>query len=81
MFAMVYDRDGIEQARYPLTNNTLGVDEYAARFGASMGITITPSAPGAVIPDGCEDYRVTLQDQPGSSVCWVSRNYVIDNTP
>lgn len=78
MFALVYDRDGQEQARWPMKgDDLLDPDTYAQRFAALHGITLDGDKPGARIPDGCEHYRVTLQEEPGSVVCWTSRNYLI----
>ena len=78
MNALVYDRHGAEIARYAVRDeDTLSPDAYAERFGSAMGIELIPSKPGATIPDGCEDIRITIQEEPGSAVCWTSRNYLI----
>lgn len=78
MHALILNQHGIEEARYPVADaDTLDPNTYADLFAASMGIELEPSKPGALIPDGCEDYRVTIQEEPGSVVCWASRNYII----
>lgn len=80
MYALIYDQHGNEQARYNVANDDqLSPDTYAERFAFSIGYELEGSKPGALIPDGCEDYRVTIQEEPGSVICWTSRNYMIAN--
>ena len=77
MFALILDRSGCEAARYALADaDALDCDLYAARFGRDMGVTLEGEEPGASIPDGCEDYRVELTEEPGSVRVWASANYM-----
>lgn len=78
MFALIYDRNGQEQARWPIADHELlNPDVYAERYSTAIGYPLKGSKPEAIIPDGTEDYRVTLQEEPGSVVCWTSRNYLL----
>jgi hypothetical protein len=78
MFAIVYDRHGIEETRYPLSDNdVLDCDIYADRFSQMIGHELD-NGDGLLIPDGCEDYSVVLTDDPdNTSRCWTSRNYLL----
>ena len=77
MFAIITDRNGHELGRYTLADaDPLDCDQYAARWANDMGVTV--AEPDGLIPDGCEDFAVTLTDQPGAARCWTSQNYMIE---
>lgn len=77
MFAIITDRNGHELGRYTLGDaDALSCDDYAQRWANDMGLTL--SAFDGLIPDGCEDFAVTLTDQPGAARCWNSQNYMIE---
>lgn len=78
MFAIIYDRNGEEQARYILSDtDLLDCDIYADRFARDMGIDpLEGEEPNGRIPDGGEDYRVELTDEPNAARCWTSANYM-----
>jgi hypothetical protein len=80
MFALILDRSGVEAARYALADaDLLDCDLYAERFGRDFGLTLEGEEPGASIPDGCEDYRVELTEEPGSVRVWKSANYFVSS--
>lgn len=78
MYAIIYDRNGQEQTRYTLADSDLlDCDIYAARFAKDMGINaLEGETPTERIPDGCEDYRVELTEEPNAARCWNSANYL-----
>lgn len=78
MYAIITDRNGHEAARYALTDtDALDCDQYAARFALDMGVDLEGEEPAARIPDGCEDYTVTLTEDPTAPRCWSRANYMI----
>lgn len=81
-YALVYDCDGDEVARWPLgDDDPLDCDVYAGWFAQQIGAELVPKSPrGMAIPDGCEDYRVVLQEEPGAARCWKSANYMLEGT-
>jgi hypothetical protein len=78
MYAIIYNRNGDEQARYILSDSdALDCDLYAARFARDMGIdALEGETPTERIPDGSEDYRVELTDEPKAVRCWTTANYM-----
>lgn len=80
MYAVITDRHGNEEARFVLTDtDALDCDQYAARFAAAMGFDLEGEEPQSRIPDGCEDYTVTLTEDPTAPRCWGRANYMIAN--
>ena len=80
MYAIITDRHGNEEARFILTDtDPLDCDQYAARFAQAMGFDLEGEEPQSRIPDGCEDYTVTLTEHPHSVRCWSRANYMICN--
>lgn len=77
MFAVLYNRHGHEEARRTLGDvDSLEPEDYAPSFAAMLGIdALEPSSPGAEIPDGCEDYRIEITDEPGAARVWKSCNF------
>ena len=77
-FAIIQDRHGIEQARYLLAgDDLLDTDIYAERWANSMGIELEGEEEYS-IPDGCEDYSVTITENPENpAICWASANYMM----
>lgn len=75
MFAVITDdRSGEELARYTLQDaDILDCDIYAEKYADDMGFGIEFSYHTA--PLGCADFTVTLQEEPGSVVCWNSQSY------
>jgi hypothetical protein len=79
MYAIIKNRDGHEEARYALTDtDLLDCDLYAARYSADVGIDYQDSEWWHDLPDGCEDFSVTLTEDPANTaVCWKSKNYCV----
>ena len=77
MFAILYNRHGHEEARRTLGDvDSLEPEDYAASFAAMLGIDeLQPSSPGETIPDGCEDYRIEITDEPGAARVWKACNF------
>ena len=77
MFAILYDRHGQEEARRTLGDvDSLEPEDYAPSFAALLGIdTLEPSSPGAIIPDGCEDYRIEITEDPAAPRVWKACNF------
>jgi hypothetical protein len=73
MYAIIKNRHGEEEARYPA--DLLDCDLYAARYANDVG---TDFEDGGDLPDGCEDFSVTLTEDPANTaVCWKSKNYCV----
>ena len=80
MYAIITDRNGTEEARFILTDtDPLDCDHFAARFAADIGYDLEGEEPQSRIPDGCEDYTVTLTEDPQGVRCWSRANYMIKN--
>ena len=78
MYALAYNRDGAEQWRLELNDDaTLDPDHYARIFSGLYGIELLGDCPWHVIPDGCEDIRIVVQEEPGAVRCWKSANYIL----
>lgn len=78
MFAIVNNEHGQEQWRLELNDDApLDPDYYAEIFAGLYGVEIDGEQPGAAIPDGCEDFSVVIQEEPGAVRCWKSANYLI----
>lgn len=78
MLAIITDRNGNTEAAYSLSDtDPLDCDHYAARFSNEIGIDLEGEEPDSRIPDGCEDYTVTLTDDPSGARCWSRANYMI----
>lgn len=77
MWAVITDRHGQEVTRYELEDtDPLSCDHFAKMWAEAAGVTL--AEPDGLIPDGCEDFAVTLTDQPGAARCWNSQNYMIE---
>lgn len=75
-YAIFRDRDGHEIDRYMLAgDDVMDCDTYAAKFADGLGIELQDETFGR-IPDGCEDYSVTITDNPHGPRCWSSANYM-----
>lgn len=80
MYAILTDRNGTEIDRYTLTDtDLLDCDRFADIFANGLGIELEGEAPDSRIPDGCEDYTVTLTEDPQGVRCWSRANYMIKN--
>jgi hypothetical protein len=78
MYAIITDRNGHEEARYILSDtDPLDCDVYAQRFANAIGYDLEGEEPTARIPDGCEDYTVTITEEPHAARCWSRANYMI----
>lgn len=76
MLAILRDRHGDEQGRITLKDEDyLDCDHYASRFADLLGFEIDFNKDE--VPDGCEDYSVTLTGDPLGVRCWKSENYMI----
>jgi hypothetical protein len=79
MYALIYNQHGEEQFRLLLEDHALlDCDHYANIFSGLYGLEIKGLESGSEIPDGCEDFRVVLQDTPGAVTCWNSKNYMLE---
>ena len=77
-FAILKAGHGQEEGRIVLEDDDpMDCDHFAARFSEMLGITLEGALPGEDIPDGCEDYSVTITNDPESVSCWSSQNYTI----
>jgi hypothetical protein len=76
MYAIIQNRHGEEEARYALTDtDPLDCLIYAKRYARDVG---TDFEDGGDVPDGCEDFSVTLTEDPeNTAVCWSRANYCI----
>ena len=75
-YAIFRDRDGHEIDRYMLAgDDVMDCDHYAAKFADGLEIELQDETFGR-IPDGCEDYSVTITDNPHGPRCWSSANYM-----
>jgi hypothetical protein len=78
MYAIIKDRHGHELNRLILEPDApLEPDVYARIYADNYGFEPLGDCPWHVIPDGCEDFSVTIQEEPGSVICWKSANYLI----
>ena len=76
MLAILRDRHGDERGRFTLADvDSLDCDHYAARFAELLGFELDFNADE--VPDGTEDYSVTLTDDPNGVRCWKSANYMV----
>jgi len=78
MYAVVRDRNGVEQVRFNLSSTALlDPDIYAERYATICGFDI--AKPDGRIPDGCEDFSVAITKDPANTaVVWSSCNYMIE---
>jgi len=77
-FAILKDRHGVKELRIVLQDSDpMDCDHFAARFSEMLGITLEGAESGLDIPDGCEDYSVTITEDPDSVRCWSSANYMM----
>ena len=77
-FAILKAGHGQEEGRIVLEDSDpMDCDHFAAKFSEMLGITLEGALPGEDIPDGCEDYSVTITDSPNSVICWSSQNYMV----
>jgi hypothetical protein len=77
-FAILKDRHGKEEGCIVLDDSDpMDCDHFAARFSEMLGITLEGAEPGLAIPDGGEDYSVTITEDPDSVRCWSSANYMM----
>jgi hypothetical protein len=76
MYAIIKNRHGEEEARYTLSDtDTLDCGIYAARYANDVG---TDFEDGDNVPDSCEDFSVTITENPeNAAVCWKSANYCV----
>jgi hypothetical protein len=75
--AIFRDRHGHELDRITLGENDLmDCDHFAKIFADGLGIELQDEAYG-LIPDGVEDYSVTITDNPHGPRCWSFANYMI----
>jgi len=76
MLAILRDRHGDEEGRFTLADvDSLDCDHYAARFADLLGFDFDFNADE--VPDGCEDYSITLTDDPLGVRCWKYENYML----
>ena len=76
MLAILRNRHGDECGRITLADEDyLDCDHYASRFADDCGFEFDFNQDE--ISDGCEDYSVTLTDDPLGIRCWKSANYMI----
>jgi hypothetical protein len=77
-YAILKAGHGQEEGRIVLEDSDpMDCDHFAAKFSEMFGITLEGALPGEDIPDGCEDYSVTITDDPDSVRCWSSQNYMV----
>ncbi len=77
-YAVLKAGHGKEEGRIVLEDDDpMDCDHFAAKFSEMLGITLEGALPGEDIPDGCEDYSVTITDDPDSVRCWSSQNYMV----
>jgi hypothetical protein len=76
-FAILRYRSGREVDRIMLTDSDpLDCDHFAERFSKTLGYELEGETEGR-IPDGCEDYSITITDDPEGVRCWSSANYML----
>lgn len=76
MLAILRDRHGDEHGRFTLADvDPLDCDHYAARFADLLGFELDFNADE--VPDGSEDYSVTLTDDPHGVRSWKYENYMM----
>lgn len=77
MYAIIKDVNGNEQQRYDVPDvGALDCGLYADLYADECGLELEFDKHGASIPDGCEDFSVTLTADPHSVNCWLSENYL-----
>lgn len=78
MYALITDdRSGEELARYALADaDLLDCDLYAERYASEIDYSL--AQPDGYIITGCADFTVTLQEDPGSVICWNSKSYFLE---
>ena len=77
MLAILRYRSGREVERITLTDtDPLDCDHFAERFSNLIGYELEGETEGR-IPDGCEDYSITITDDPEGVRCWSSANYMV----
>jgi hypothetical protein len=75
--AIFKDRHGHEVDRIILNDNDpMDCEHFAKIFADGLGIELHDESEG-IIPDGMEDYSVTITDNPHGVRCWNSANYMI----
>ncbi len=75
MLAILKDRHGTEVDRITLEDSDpMDCDHFANRFAESLGFELDADG---IVPDGTEDYSVTLTDDPTGVRSWKSANYMI----
>ena len=76
-FAILRDWSGREVDRIMLTDSDpLDCDHYAAIFSNNLGYELEGETEGR-IPDGTEDYSITITDDPEGVRCWSSASYML----
>jgi hypothetical protein len=77
MLAILRNGNGQTLESRTLTDSDpLDCDHFAAIFSELWGLELEGETEGS-IPDGCEDYSVTITDDSESVRCWASANYMI----
>ena len=77
MYAILRDRNGYEIDRCKLSDtDPLDCDHFAAVFSNYLGIDLEGETPDSRIPDGGEDFSITLTEEPTAPRCWCSANYM-----
>jgi len=77
MLAILRYRSGREVDRIMLKDSDpLDCDHYAAIFSNNLGYELEGETEGR-IPDGAEDYSITITDDPDGARCWSSANYML----
>jgi hypothetical protein len=77
MLAILRYRSGREVDRITLNDSDpLDCNHFAERFSKTLGYELEGETEGR-IPDGCEDYSVTITDDPEGVRCWASANYML----
>jgi hypothetical protein len=72
MFAVLRDRHGEIIDQVALTDNDpLELDFWREYFENRIDMTLE----SARIPDGCEDFSITLTEDPDGIRCWAAHNY------
>jgi hypothetical protein len=76
MYAIIQNRHGEEEARYALTDtDPLDCLIYAKRYANEVGTDFEDEGD---VPAGCEDFNVTLTENPDNpAVCWNSARYCV----
>ena len=78
IYAILFDRHGIEQARITIGDaDSLEPEDYAPQFAAMLGIDeLEASSHAAQIPDGGEDYRIEITEDPTAPRVWKACNFM-----